>query len=148
MGDCLALPGSGAQKMLCLSGYEGMGEVDSSVWLDSVPDSDADGAFAKASVGVLKAQDDRQADDPNYSCTLRKGNGEAVLLSIDDLKHSTAPGFFAESKVTYAAAADANAACTKKQFGKVRETAGVVRYRLDGGKVIAVPPVKFAATDY
>ncbi len=152
MDQCVALPApkgnAAGARMLCLAGYAGMGEVDSSVWLDSVPDSDAEGAFAKASIGVLKAQDARQADNPNYSCTLRKGKDEAVLLSIDDLKRSAAPGVFAESKIAYAAAPDANAACAKGTFASVRETAGTVRYRLEGNKVMAMPTVKFSVTDY
>jgi len=149
MDHCLALPGVGAARMLCLAGWSGQGEVDSSVWIDRVPPDNADNAFAKAATAVLKAQDDREAgfEQPagNYQCGLRHA-GEGVLLSIDEL--TRAPGVFAISHITYAAPRDADAACRGKSFADVRESKGTVRYVLKGGTVIAQPPVPFAKTDY
>jgi len=152
MDRCLALPAADVQNMLCLSGYTGQGETDSSVWLQHVPPTNDRDAQAKALTGVLKAQDAREAGgtEPlgNYQCTMKRAKGEAILLSIDDLKRSKAPGFFAQSSVSYASARDANAACRKNDFANVEETKGVVRYKLQGAKVIGVGPAKFAATDY
>ncbi|MDE2183310.1 MAG: hypothetical protein KGJ78_09840 [Alphaproteobacteria bacterium] len=137
MDRCLALPGQGPLRFLCLDDYMGQGEADSSVWLRSVP--------VETPTGILKAQDDREASDPDYQCAAA---GKSVLLAIDGLKRSKAPGVFAESAVRYAKAQDAAAACRKHNFAHVRETAGVVRYELRRGRVVAVTPEKFAAADY
>jgi len=151
MDHCLALPAADLQTMLCLSGYTGQGETDSSIWLRRVPKTN-DAPFWKASISVLKAQDAREAgvSEPpgNYQCTIKRAKGEAILLSIDDLKRSKMPGVFAESSVTYVSAGDANEACRQGQFADVRETKGIVRYRLQGTKVVAVSPAQFAKADY
>ncbi len=148
MDHCLALPVADVQNMLCLTGYTGQGEVDSSVWQRRVPRNGDSGPFWKASIGVLKAQDGRESGNSNYQCTLKRAKDEAVLLSIGDLKRSKAPGFFAESSVIYASARDVGASCRKQQFADVEETKGVVRYKLVGGRVVTVTSAKFAAADY
>ncbi len=151
MDHCLALPVTDVQNMLCLSDWSGQGETDSSVWLRHVPPTNSS-PFWKASIGILKAQDAREAGvaEPvgNYQCTLPRTKGEAILLSIGNLKRSKAAGFFAESTVTYASVGDTNAVCRKDKFAEVKETKGIVRYKLQSGKAVAVTPVKFAAADY
>ncbi len=148
MADCVALPPAGTQSLLCLSSYMGQGEIDSSVWLNRVPDSDADGAFAAAAIAILKAQDDRDAASTDYQCTLKRAPSDAILLSVDHIKRSGAPGILAEAVVSYATARDVAAACRAKSFADVKTVNGVVRFRLAAGKVVADTPVPFAAPDY
>lgn len=146
MDHCLALPSRGAAQFLCQSGYTGQGEVDSSVWLQHVaPTNDRD-AITNAMKAVLRAQDGRRTMNPDYQCD--DARGQAVLLSVDGLRRSTAQGVFAESPVTYASPVDAAAACRKHDFAHVRETRGTVRFRLRGGAVLAETPAKFASADY
>jgi hypothetical protein len=150
MDRCVALPPEIPQRMLCLTGYAGMGEVDSSVWVDRVASSKDD---KLASIAILKAQDDREADNNAdgsevYECSLRHSPHEAVLLSVDDLRRSTKPGIFAVSKITYVTARDADAACRKKHFEDAKETTDAVFYRLVQGKIVAQSPATFAHTDY
>ncbi|HEY2070820.1 MAG TPA: hypothetical protein VGG48_14795 [Rhizomicrobium sp.] len=152
MNHCVALPAESMQRLLCLSGWMGQGEVDSSVWLKRVAATNEQDTIAKAETAILKAQDDREAGMPGqpnaYQCEMKRGPDEAILFSIDSLKRSTAPGVLAESTVTYAMARDVAAACRAKSLADVKETKGTVRYRLVGGTVIADMPAKFAKTDY
>ena len=148
MDRCLALPLAGTLNMLCLSGYTGQGEVDSSVWLQHIPQSNERNVQLKAMAAILKAQDDRESGNSNYQCAMKRAKNEAILLSIDNLKRSKTPGFFAESSVTYVTVRDEKVACIKGEFADVKETRAVVRYELHGGKIFPVTPIKFAPTDY
>ena len=60
MDNCLALSVDGRQNMLCLDGYVGQGQVDSSVWIEQVP---ATGENTERKL-ILAAQDDRKAGSP------------------------------------------------------------------------------------
>lgn len=144
MNKCLAFPVDGCQSMLCLDGYVGQGEVDSSIWVEKVP---AQGESTERKL-VLGAQDGRKEGLGNYQCSLKRAKDEAILLLINDLKRSQVPGFFAEASVTYALALDANNACRKGRFAHVKETRGVVRFILKNGTIEVVNRVKFAKTDY
>ncbi|HWA30727.1 MAG TPA: hypothetical protein VG867_06505 [Rhizomicrobium sp.] len=145
METCVALPPEATQRMLCLSGYTGMGETDSSVWIDRVVPGDK-----LSSAAVLKAQDDREVGDgaDTAECSRRNSPKDAVLLSIDDLKRSNAPGVLAVAKITYVTARDANAACRAGRFENAKETNGVVRFHFAHGKAVAQTPANFARTDY
>jgi|SRR5579871_4124514 len=138
MDDCLALPGGGKTKMLCLAGYTGQGEEDSSVWLMELPfDND---------VAVLKAQDQRGmgSDIAPDAC-----NGTAaVLLSIDALKRAKDPAGFAVAPITYATAKDTADACKAGKFADVKESKGEVKFVLEQGGAKAITPMPFAPTDY
>jgi len=136
MSDCLALPDTGTQRMLCRGTYEGMGEADSSVWIRQVP-FDHDQA-------ILKAQDQRQSDT-NLPCETPT---RAILLSIGALKRSDDPHVFAVVPITYAAAPDLARACLRKDFKDVAETRGEARFVLQDGKLKALTPVHFAPPDY
>ena len=151
MDRCVALPPGKNQRMLCLSGYSGSGEFDSSVWLRTVPRPEA--ADQHRDPAVLKAQDDREKGDPdegdgNYQCTLPRQPHQAILLSIDNLRRSHAPGTLAQADIVYAKARDATRACKTKHFANVPETKAVLRFKLVGGKVVALVPEPFAKSDY
>jgi hypothetical protein len=138
MDDCLALPGEGKTKMLCLAGYTGQGEDDSSVWVRELPfDND---------VAVLKAQDQRGmgSDPAPEACSGR----EAVLLSIDALKRAEDTAAFAVAPITYATAKDVADACKGGRFADVKESKGEAKIVLGQGGAKAITPMPFAQTDY
>jgi hypothetical protein len=138
MDDCLALPGEGRTKMLCLAGYTGQGEEDSSVWVRELPfDHD---------VAVLKAQDQRGIGN-DVAPEVCNG-AAAVLLSIDALKRATDPAAFAVASITYATAQDTAEACKRGKFSDVRENKGEVKIVLEQGGAKAITPLTFAPTDY
>jgi hypothetical protein len=146
MDNCVALPDSGLQRMLCLSGYTGMGETDSSVWILDASALGHGGALKRDS--VLKAQDGREASNTDAYCKGPASAHQSMLLSIDDLTRSQQPGILATSKITYADATNVREACTEDRFADVGTQNGVLRYRLSQGKVVIDPPPKFAPVDY
>jgi len=146
MDNCVAVPGPGLQKMLCLSGYTGMGEDDSSVWILDAFALGRGGALKRDS--VLKAQDGREASNISDYCKGPATARQSMLLSIDDLTRSQQPGILATSKTTYADATSVREACTDDRFADVGTQNGVVRYRLSQGKIVIDPPQKFAPVDY
>jgi hypothetical protein len=147
MDHCVALPDPGPQRMLCLSGYTGMGETDSSIWL--LDFAGPNGALRRAD--VLKAQDGREAaasGNGDYYCKGAVASHRNMLLSIDDLTRSREDGVLAMSKISYAGAADVGTACGHKQFSDMESRNGVVRYRFVQGAIKIDPPPKFAPVDY
>ncbi len=149
MEKCLALPGQGQQRMLCLVSHVAQGETDSSVWVEAV------GSGQDVSLlGVLKAQDDRAALDPDeasaesYPCMLGGHTHKAMLLSIDSFDRSPAATEFARSRITYAAARDVEVACKSGHFEDVRTTNGIAQYRIKDGNVVVSAPEVFSKTDY
>lgn len=150
MDECVALPLARVQRLLCLAGYSGSGEFDSSVWLRTVPRPED--AQRHADPAVLKAQDDRESgfdeDLGNYQCTLPHPPGRAILLSIEKLRRSSVPGILAEADITSAKPADVARACRKKHFAEVHVTRAVVQFKLAGNAVQVVAPEKFTNTDY
>jgi len=149
MRNCLALPGNGQQRMLCLTSHEGQGEIDTSVWIERVGSKSAAGPQ-----GVIKAQDDRGAVDPDeantqsYPCMLGGHSHKAMLLRIDSLTRSTAVAELAQSRITYATAEDVGMACNSGHFENVRTKTGLVRYVMKDGHVIIRAPEEFSQTDY
>ncbi|HUO93540.1 MAG TPA: hypothetical protein VMU22_11485 [Rhizomicrobium sp.] len=144
MDRCVALPNPGPQRMLCLSGYTGMGETDSSVWL--VDFSGPGGALKR--VNLLKAQDGREGSNDDYYCKPAVSSHRPMLLSIDDLKRGHEDGVLAVSNISYAAAADVGRACAQHRFANMDEQSGTVRYRYVQGSIKLDPPPKFASVDY
>ncbi len=146
MDHCVAFPDPGPQRLLCLSGYSGMGETDSSVW---VLDFGADGKLRRSD--VLKAQDGREAaagGNGDYYCKGAAASHRNMLLSIDDLTRAREDGVLAVSKISYASTADVGAACAHGQFSDMDAHNAVVRYRFVQGAIKIDPPPKFAAVDY
>jgi hypothetical protein len=138
MDNCLALPGAGKTRMLCLTGYTGMGEEDSSLWVKAPP-------FGH-DVAVLKAQDQRGVGNGIAPDVCAEQKPAALLLSIDALKRSA--DAFAVAAITYATAKDVLEACRRTGFAQVRETKGEAKIVVDGTRVKALTPMRFALTDY
>ncbi len=149
MEKCLALPGQGQQRMLCLASHVSQGEADSSVWVEVVGSGPDVGLQ-----GVLKAQDDRAALDPDeanaesYPCVLGGHTHKAMLLSIDSFDLSSAAMEFAQSRITYATAENVSLACKSGHFDNVRTTSGTARYLIKDGNVVVSAPEAFSKTDY
>jgi len=144
MDQCVALPDPGPQRMLCLSGYAGMGETDSSVWVIDL--SGPGGTLKRAN--LLKAQDGRQGSNDDYYCKGAVASHRPMLLSIDDLKRGREDGVLAVSSIAYAAAANVGQACAQHHFADMDEQSGTVRYRYVQGTIKLDPAPKFAAVDY
>ncbi len=149
MDRCVALPLERQQRMLCLAVWNGQGETDSSLWIMQVPTSPS-GEVRQAP--VLKAQDDTEAGDGddmgNYQCSLARRHSEGILLSVDRPRRSGNSEILAEADIVYAKARDADAACQRKSFANVRQTKGIVRFKLEGSHIVVLAPEKFAKTDY
>jgi hypothetical protein len=147
MDNCVALPDAGPQRMLCLSGYGGMGETDSSVWVFDLTPLTGKSEFKRTK--VLAAQDGREAGgDASYYCDNAVRAKRDLLLSIDDLTRAHEPGALATSKITTAAADDVRDACKANKFSDVGTKDGSVRYRLVNGAVHVDPAPHFAPVDY
>ena len=142
MDHCVAFPDPGPQRMLCLAGYVGMGETDSSVWIVDL----SSGRFRRAN--VLKAQDGREASNSDYYCKGAMSSHRPMLLSIDDLTRGREDGVLAMSRIAYATPADLGEACTQNGFADMDSHDGVVRYRFVQGAIKLDPPPKFAPVDY
>jgi hypothetical protein len=148
MRSCLALPGNGSRKTLCLEEYTGQSERDTSVWMKYVQP----GAVVRKA--VLKAQDDRDAIAPeqtnsrSYPCILGGRQHKAMLLSIDSLTRSRVAGGFGVSQITFATAQSVAAACAAGHFESIKTSSGTVYYRVQSGKVVAIAPYQFSKTDY
>jgi len=140
---CVALPVTGVQKHLCLNHWYGSGELDSTVFVEGLPDE-------KMTIRVLAAQDDRdsgETDTSNYQCTLPRAPNENILLSIDGLTRPQARGILAQSRIVYATPDAVHAACLRHDFHNVRATKAILRYVVKGGTVVALSPLRFAKTD-
>jgi hypothetical protein len=147
MDHCVALPDSGPQRMLCLGGYGGMGETDSSVSVFDLTPLTGKGDIKRTN--VLRAQDGREAaGDASYYCDNAVRAKRDLLLSINDLSRGHEPGVLATSKITTAAAADVRDACAHNTFSDVDTKESAVRYRLVNGAVRVDPAPKFAPVDY
>ena len=150
MDHCVALPPEMQQRMLCLSGWGGGGEDDSSIWLMRVPMS-ATGEVRQLPA-LLEAQDARDSGDGddagNYQCKSDRRPNEAILLSVTNLRRSYEPGVLAEAQIVYAKPRDATAACSQHHFAKVRLTKSIVRFKLEGSRIVALTPETFAKPDY
>ena len=136
MDNCLALPGAGQTKMLCLAGWTGQGETDTSLWVRELP-------FTH-DMAVLKAQDDRDTGSDIMCPDLPAA---PMLLSIDALKRSRDPAAFAVASITYATAKDAAEACRHGGFAHVRTNKGEATIVIERGRVRAIVPLRFAPSD-
>lgn len=150
MDHCVALPSENTQRMLCLQGYEGQGEIDSSVWLMNVS-SHPDPKWS-SQIAVLKAQDATNVGDPRdgggYQCSLQRRTDEAILFKVDHLRRAVHPGCLAEADIHYAKPRDATVACRKNRLAQVHITHGSVQFCLQDGRIRVIAPEHFAKTDY
>jgi hypothetical protein len=149
LDDCVQLNSSGRAEMLCLTGYFGQGESDASVWLAIIqPDYDPNGKDTALKLAVLKAQDDRQTDTPNYNCGKLTNPGQSILLDIENLTRSNAPGSLAAAKISYVEPGAAARFCKANDFADAPVTEGTVQFTWDGSRVRMRPELSFAPVDY
>jgi hypothetical protein len=133
MDRCVALPGGRTQKMLCLSGYVGGGEYSSGISVEALPG---------ASDVVIRVEDTRNdaSSSTGTTCGTLASYKESVV-SVDTLKRSVQPGFFAESVVTYVTPREWYDACKARRLDNVKGEKATVRYALKNGHVAAVSPI-------
>lgn len=149
LDDCVQLNSSGRAQMLCLTGYIGQGESDASVWLAIIPpDYDPNGKDTALKLAILKAQDDRQTQTPNYNCGEIKDGGQGILLDIESLARSNSPGVVATAKLSYVDPGAAARFCKANDFADAPETEGTVQFTWDGSRVRMRPVLSFAPVDY
>jgi len=139
MEHCLSLNPQGRARFLCLSGFTGQGETDTTLFLVSVPS----GGQLNLSP-VLKASDLRETMDPNANCGQRKSADQAVLLGIDSLARG---GSFATAQVDYVPAATADAACKAKNFASASAQKASLALSWDGSSVGVSPDLHFAPAE-
>jgi len=140
MEHCLSLNSQGRARFLCLYGYTGQGETDTSLFLVSIP-----GGGSQINLSpVLKASDLRETMDPNANCGQRKSADQAVLLGIDSLARG---GSFATAQVDYVPAAMADAACKAKNFASVSVQKASLALSWDGSSVGVSPDLHFAPAE-
>ena len=154
MDRCVALPDAGRVRMLCLSAYTQEGELLTMVSVRAVPASARDrwdsAVPVQAQAGpdvfrlVIRADDSR---DENPRLLPGPGNCGALseyqprVLSIDTLRRSAKPGFFAESEATYVTPRQDYDACTTGAWAKVKGETMTVYYALKHGEVKVEAPV-------
>lgn len=154
MDRCVALPGTGIVRMLCLSGYSQEGEVLTMVSVRAVPASARESWDSAVPVQdhagpnvfrlLISADDTR-----NMNPVLLKGSqdcGEPSkyqprVLSIDTLQRSAKTGFFAESKATYVTPKEEYDACKAGAQANVKAEKMTIYYAFRNGEVKVNSPV-------
>lgn len=131
---CVSLNPIGRAKFLCLYGYEGQGEADSLLTLQSLPPPSGE------KPALLRAADLRGTVDPNRNCQNRSGD-EAVLLAIVALR--PAPGG-ASAQISYVSAEDARAACLAQSFAKAPVQQATLALHWNGSAMSVSPSFDFA----
>lgn len=139
MEHCLSLDPQGRGRFLCLYGYTGQGETDTSLFLVTVPSG---GQLSLSP--VLKASDLRQTMDPNANCGLLRKPDQAVLLGIDSLVRG---GSLATAQVEYVPADTAETACKAKAFTDVSTRKASLALSWDGSAVGISPDLHFAPAE-
>ncbi len=149
MDNCVQLNPVGQARLLCQQGYEGMGEIDSSLWLMTIPSSyDPANVYSANNVPVLRAQDDRQGGDPNYNCAMVKDQNQKLLFKIEAPTPPDRAGFIAMSQISYVDSAVAASFCKKKDLVDAPVTQENIWFSWDGTKLTMTPSYSFAKTDY
>lgn len=134
-GSCVLLTPTGRAHFLCLNGWEGQGEADSSLSLTTLPPPSG------SAPALLSARDQRDTLTPNANCqTLQPG--QTILLGISALQ--AAPGG-AEAKITYVGATAAQTACNTGQFATAPVTEGEIHLHWQDGQIKITPTLNFAA---
>lgn len=125
---CVSLNPTGRAKFVCLYGYEGQGEADSLLAVETLPPPTGE------KPAILEARDLRGTMNPNANCA-HLPPGEAVLLSIDSLGPAQDG---AEAGISYVSAGDAKAACAANSFANapVKKAVLALRWK-DGGMKIS-----------
>ncbi|SHE95636.1 hypothetical protein SAMN02746095_01669 [Acidocella aminolytica 101 = DSM 11237] len=132
---CVSLNPDGRAQFVCLSGWEGQGEEDSQLSVESLPPP------AGEAPSILSARDLRDTLNPNANCQTLNA-GQAVLLSIDSLR--PAPGG-AVAEISYVSAGAAKSACAAHDFAHapVKKATLTLRWHDDSMKMS--PALNFAS---
>jgi hypothetical protein len=137
MDGCLPLNPQGKAQMLCLRGFTGQGELDTTLGVWVVPDTGDDHP-------ILAASDLRGTMDPEANCAQRKAASQDVLLSVDSITRS-GTGYAAQ--VEYVPAAVADAACKAKNFANAPVSKTTLALSWDGSAMHITPIFNFAAAE-
>ena len=154
MDRCVALPGPGIVRMLCLSEYTQEGEQLTMVSVRAVPASAReswDSALPVQAPGgsghfrlLISAVNTRNVNAHLFKASQHCGalsEYQPHVLSIDSLRRSARRGFFAQSEATYITAKQDYEACMADASGKVKGTNMTIYYALRNGEVKVESPV-------
>lgn len=136
MEHCLALNPQGRARFLCLFGFTGQGESDTSLFLVTIP---AQGPLDLKP--VLRASDLRETMVPNANCGQRQSPAQAVLLSIDSLGRNNGQ---ITAEVNYVPADIATAACKANNFAGAATRKATLTLGWDGSQITITPDLHFA----
>jgi hypothetical protein len=154
MDRCVALPGSGIVRMLCLSAYTQEGEQLTMVSVRAVRASAReswDSALPVQAGGgsdvfrlLISAVDTRNVNSNLSKASQHCGalsEYQQHVLSIDTLRRSARPGFFAQSEATYITAKQDYEACVAHAWGHMKGTNMTIYYALRNGEVKVESPI-------
>jgi hypothetical protein len=148
MKNCVAVAGTRPQKWLCLESDTGQGETIANISLKFFAAS-VSAETEIESLTLLEADDlgassvDNQIAGNHY-CQSSSEAPKAVLLSMEKLRASKDDTAVALVDISYATGTALKEICGKGQISDLKETHGLVRFRLDHGKIIPETPVAFA----
>jgi hypothetical protein len=135
LDSCLSLSLQGQARFLCLRGFTGQGETDTTLAIVQVPDS------VKT---VLAATDLRDTLQPEANCALLNSSAQGVLLGIDHL-HRTATGFAVQ--IDYVPADAASKACAAHAFATAPPQTATLGLTPDGDDFTISPSLSFAPAE-
>lgn len=133
---CILLTPTGRARFICLDHWEGQGESDSLLRLQTLPPPQGDHP------ALLHGRDLRDTLTPNANCE-NLSPGENILLSINTLI-PTATG--AEAKISYVGTKAAQTACATSQFANAPVTNATLQLRWHNDHLGITPPLTFAAS--
>ena len=139
LSECVAVPGNGQQKLLCLDApMKCCGQSPRSINLITGMDEITGN---KKPDEVLASYDGRRGpgEGDEEFCEAGK-SGKTLLLYIDHLKRSSEPNVLAEAEIKYATPVEINKTCAENPSGNVEHIESRVRFALDGEKVKVLLP--------
>ena len=138
MDECVALPATGRQRLLCRSGFVSEGEVSSAVSVRTVPPANTPAAREGATQVLVSVDDTRTMPaflkPPKSKCGKLADYKPRVVL-IDSLARSTRPGSFAVANLTYVSAREWYGACKTRRWDKIKGSRKPVYFGLANGQV-------------
>jgi hypothetical protein len=144
MNECIALPGSGQQRMLCTFRHHyccgasgGFTEVVTGIDFDRHDDRHS----------LLRAHDSRRefqegtGDAGGYEFCKAGAAGRTLLVDLGRLRRSREPGMLAEAKVEYVLPKEIRRACSNGNHPRdAKAVVGQVRFRISGNRVKVLLP--------
>lgn len=148
MDRCVAVPGGGKQRMLCLWTFLQEGELQSEVHVLSVPASNDDRARTNAAQVLISVEDTR--DEAPFLLADPHGCGKSSdyktsILDVEAPKRSMRSPFFAQSGATYVTGQQWYDACKTRSWSRIKGHPTTIRYALKGGQVTFASPIAIAA---